>query len=203
MAAITTQEALRDLYRTPNDLVLRKQLDHLDQHARRFVELSPFLVMATSGSDGAADATPRGGEPGFVAIADDRTLLIPDRPGNNRLDALENLLAQPEIGLLFLIPGVDETLRVNGPVEIRDDDELRAGFGVNGREPATVLRVTVREVFLHCAKALMRSRLWDPEAQIERSQLPSLGQMLRDQIGDEVTPEPQKAMAERYRSQLY
>ena len=159
--------------------------------------------MATSGRGGTADATPRGGEPGFVQVPDDRTLLIPDRPGNNRLDALENLLVTPEVGLLFLVPGVDETLRVNGSVEIRDDDDLRAGFAVGDRLPAAVLRVAVREVYLHCAKALMRSRLWDPEAQIDRSTLPSLGQMLRDQIGDEVMPEPQRAMAERYRTQLY
>ena len=198
MAAITSADALRSIYRTPGDLVLRKQLNHVDAHSRRLIELSPFVVLATSGRGGMADATPRGGEPGFVQVADDRTLLIPDRPGNNRLDALENLLVTPEVGLLFLVPGVDETLRVNGSVEIRDDDHLRAGFAVGGRLPATV-----REVYLHCAKALLRSRLWDPEAQIDRSTLPSLGQMLRDQIGDEVMPEPQQAMAERSRTQLY
>ena len=203
MGAITSADALRGIYRSPGDLVLRKQLDHVDAHARRLIELSQFLVMATSGLDGMADATPRGGGPGFVQVPDEHTLLIPDRPGNNRLDALENLLVTPEVGLLFLVPGVDETLRINGSVEIRDDDDLRAGFDVGGRLPATVLRISVREVYLHCAKALMRSRLWDPEAQIDRSTLPSLGQMLRDQIGDEVTPEPQRAMAERYRKQLY
>lgn len=159
--------------------------------------------MATSGRGGTADATPRGGEPGFVQVPDDRTLLIPDRPGNNRLDALENLLVTPEVGLLFLVPGVDETLRVNGSVEIRDDHDLRAGFAVGDRLPAAVPRVAVREVYLHCAKALMRSRLWDADAQIDRSTLPSLGQMLRDQIGDEVMPESQRVMAERYRTQLY
>jgi PPOX class probable FMN-dependent enzyme len=203
MPAITNPEALREIYRTPGDLVRRKQLDHIDAHSRRLIELSPFLVMATSGRDGMADATPRGGEPGFVHVPDERTLLIPDRPGNNRLDTLENLVVTPEVGLLFLVPGVDETLRVNGSVEIRDDDELREAFDVDGRLPAIVMRVAVREVYLHCAKALMRSRLWDPEAQIDRSSLPSLGQMLRDQIGNEVTPEPQESMVARYRTQLY
>jgi len=203
MSAITNPEALREIYRTAGDLVRRKQLDHVDLHSRRLIELSPFVVMATSGVDGMADATPRGGEPGFVHVADERTLLIPDRPGNNRLDTLENLLVTPEVGLLFLVPGVDETLRVNGSVEIRDDDDLRADFEVAGRLPATVLQVAVREVYLHCAKALMRSRLWDQEAQIERSSLPSLGQMFRDQIGDEITPEPQESMVARYRTELY
>jgi PPOX class probable FMN-dependent enzyme len=203
MSAITNPEALREIYRTAGDLVRRKQLDHVDVHSRRLIELSPFVVMATSGVDGMADATPRGGEPGFVHVADERTLLIPDRPGNNRLDTLENLLVTPEVGLLFLVPGVDETLRVNGSVEIRDDDDLRADFEVAGRLPATVLQVAVREVYLHCAKALMRSRLWDQEAQIERSSLPSLGQMFRDQIGDEITPEPQESMVARYRTELY
>jgi uncharacterized protein len=203
MSAITNPEALREIYRTAGDLVRRKQLGHVDVHSRRLIELSPFVVMATSGADGMADATPRGGEPGFVHVADERTLLIPDRPGNNRLDTLENLLVTPEVGLLFLVPGVDETLRVNGSVEIRDDDDLRADFEVAGRLPATVLQVAVREVYLHCAKALMRSRLWDPGAQIERSALPSLGQMFRDQIGDEITPEPQESMVARYRTELY
>jgi PPOX class probable FMN-dependent enzyme len=154
MAAITSADALRSIYRTPGDLVLRKQLDHVDAHCRRLIDLSPFVVMATSGRGGTADATPRGGEPGFVQVPDDCTLLIPDRPGNNRLDALENLLVTPEVGLLFLVPGVDETVRVNGSVEIRDDHDLRAGFAVGDRLPATVLRVAVREVYLHCAKAL-------------------------------------------------
>jgi uncharacterized protein len=203
MSAITNPEALREIYRTAGDLVRRKQLGHVDVHSRRLIELSPFVVMATSGADGMADATPRGGEPGFVHVADERTLLIPDRPGNNRLDTLENLLVTPEVGLLFLVPGVDETLRVNGSVEIRDDDDLRADFEVAGRLPATVLQVAVREVYLHCAKALMRSRLWDPQAQIDRSSLPSLGQMFRDQIGDEITPEPQESMVARYRTELY
>jgi PPOX class probable FMN-dependent enzyme len=203
MPAITSAEALRAAYRTPGDLVRRKQLDHIDVHSRRLIALSPFVVLATSGHAGAADATPRGGEPGFVHVPDERTLLVPDRPGNNRLDTLENLLVNPEVGLLFLVPGVDETLRVNGSVEIRDDDDLRARFEVAGRLPATVLRVAVREVYLHCAKALMRSRLWDPDAQIDRSSLPTLGQMFRDQIGSEIEPEPQESMVARYRDELY
>ncbi len=203
MGAIRTTKELRERYRAPGERALRKQLDRLDAHCRRFVELSPFLVLATTGPDGLADATPRGGDPGFVRVADERTLLLPDRPGNNRLDSLTNLAANPGVGLLFMIPGVDETLRVNGTAELRDDDELRGRFDRESRLPATVVVVTVREAYLHCAKALMRSRLWDPEARIDRSELPTLGEMLRDQLGTTEPPEPREQMVERYREQLY
>jgi PPOX class probable FMN-dependent enzyme len=202
MSAITSQEALRSLYAEPKERTLRKELDHLDPHCRRFIALSPFAVLATTNPDGTADATPRGGDPGFVVVEDDRTLLIPDRPGNNRLDSLSNVVANPGVGILFLIPGVDETLRVNGTAAIHDDDERRARF-TEGRPPATVIAITVHEAYLHCAKALMRSRLWDPEAQIERSELPTLGEMLRDQLESNEEPEPQDAMLERYRTELY
>ena len=148
------------------------------------------------------DATPRGGDPGFVTVADERTLLLPDRPGNNRLDSLSNLTEHPEIGLLFMIPGVDETLRVNGTVELRTDAELAEPFRVGRRPPAVVLRITVREAYLHCGKALMRSHLWDAQAQIDRSELPTLGLMLRDQVGSGKA-ESQAEMVERYRGELY
>src|SRR5690348_17011783 len=124
VSAITTEEALRALHHPPKDRTVRKQLDHLDRHCRRFIELSPFVVLATGGAEGRLDASPRGGEPGFVEVADDRTLHLPDRPGNNRLDSLTNLTERAEVGLLFMIPGVDETLRVNGAAELRTDPEL-------------------------------------------------------------------------------
>jgi PPOX class probable FMN-dependent enzyme len=201
--SVTSDTDLRRIYKEPMERAVRKQLDGLDRHCRRFIELSPFLIMATSSREGCVDATPRGGEPGFVHVADERTLLIPDRPGNNRLDALTNLLSNPGVGLLFLVPGVDETLRVNGTVEISDDEKLRGLFETNGRLPATVLVVSVREAFLHCAKALMRARLWDETARVERSALPTMGQMLKDQIGLEGEAESQEAMLERYRDVLY
>ena len=200
--AVRTNEKLRELYAEPRERSLRKQLDRLDPHCRRFLELSPFCVLATTGADGLPDATPRGGEPGFVHVLDERTLLLPDRPGNNRLDSLGNLVTHPGVGLLFFVPGVDETLRVNGTCELRDDPELVARFEHGGKLPATVLVVSVREAYLHCAKALMRSRLWDPEARIERSTLPSLGEMLRDQL-DLAEAETQDEMVERYRQSLY
>jgi PPOX class probable FMN-dependent enzyme len=203
MAAITTTEELRRHYKDPLERVLRKRLDRLDLHCRRFIELSPFVVLATSDADGNVDATPRGGEPGFVHVLDERTLLLPDRPGNNGLDSLANLVSCPGVGLLFLIPGVDETLRVNGSAEIRDDEELQAPFDLKGRRPATVLVVSVRETYLHCAKALMRSNLWSEEAKVERSALPTMGQMMKDHAGERGEPESQEAMLARYRSILY
>jgi uncharacterized protein len=199
---VTSPEALRERYGEPKERSVRKQLDRLDAHCRRFVELSPFCVLATCGPDGLADATPRGGDPGFVHVLDERTLLFPDRPGNNRLDSLSNLVANPGVGLLFLVPGVDETLRVNGVAELRADPELLARFDHDGRLPATVMVVDVREAYLHCAKALMRSRLWDEDAKIERSTLPSLGEMLRDQLAL-AEAETQDEMVARYRQSLY
>lgn len=204
MTAIGDESSLRDRYREPLERSLRKQIDHIDAHCRRFIELSPFFVMASAAPDGAADASPRGGPPGFVAVDGERTLLIPDWPGNNRLDSMTNLVAAPGVGLLFLIPGVDETLRVNGTVEISDDEGLRERFAAGGRgAPRTVLVVTVTEAYLHCAKALMRSRLWDPDAQVPRDALPTMGEILRDQIGSTDEPESQEAMLERYRDILY
>jgi uncharacterized protein len=203
MSHVSTREQLREVYASPGERAVRKELDHLDRHCRRFLELSPFFVLATSNARGHADASPRGGPPGFVHVADDTTLVIPDHPGNNRLDNLENLLERPEVGLLFLIPGVDETLRVNGPVEIRTDPELRERVATGGKTPKAVLVVTVRQAFLHCAKAFMRSRLWHPEARVERSELPTLGEMLKDQLRSSGPAETRQEMLERYRKALY
>jgi uncharacterized protein len=199
---VSASAELRDRYAAPNERARRKQLDLLDRYARRFISLSPFLVLASASSDGRVDASPRGGPPGFVTVADELTLLVPDWPGNNRLDSLTNIVEAPNVGLLFLIPGVDETLRVNGRAQVSADPELRARWDSEGRLPATVLVVTVEEVYLHCAKAFMRSRLWDVEAKVERSILPSLGEMIRDQIGSSEA-ESQDAMLKRYRATLY
>jgi PPOX class probable FMN-dependent enzyme len=195
---------LRDRYPAALERSLRKQLDHVDRHCRRFIELSPFLVLASAGLDGSVDASPRGGPPGFVLVEDESMLLVPDWPGNNRLDSLTNLVSSPDVGLLFMIPGVDETLRVNGTVEISDAEALRDRFATDRRRPPrSVLVVTVREAYLHCAKALMRSRLWDPDARVPRNALPTMGEMLRDHIGSTESPESQEAMVARYREILY
>jgi PPOX class probable FMN-dependent enzyme len=202
MAAVRDLDGLRAIYGEPGDRAARKVLPRLDAHCRRFIGLSPFVLLATTGPDGLGDVTPRGDAPGFVTIADDATLLIPDRPGNNRLDSLRNIVARPGVGLLFVIPGVDETLRVAGTAEIRDDEALRAGFVIDGKMPKSVLAVAVKEAYLHCAKAFMRSRLWSPEAQVPRGALPSMGEMLRDQLAL-AAAETQAEMLERYRATLY
>lgn len=199
---IETRDDLRALYGAPGARSALKQLPALDAHCRRFVALSPFVLLATSGTDGLSDVTPRGDAPGFVGVEDERTLLLPDRPGNNRLDSLLNILDRPGVGLLFVVPGVDETLRVNGIAEIRTDEALLDRFAVDGRRPKTVLRIAVREAYLHCAKAFMRSRLWDPAAQVDRATLPSMGEMLRDQLRLDHA-ESQGEMVERYRATLY
>ncbi|HZX83433.1 MAG TPA: pyridoxamine 5'-phosphate oxidase family protein [Reyranella sp.] len=202
MARIDNLQQLRTLYGEPRERSLRKVLPALDAHCRNFIALSPLLMMGTFGTDGRGDVTPRGDAAGFVQVENDRTLLIPDRPGNNRIDSLTNLIANPAVGLLFIIPGVDETLRINGSAEIRDDEDLLARFEVAGKRPATVLRVIVEEAYLHCAKAFMRSHAWDAATFLARDRLPSMGEMLRDQLGL-ATAETQPEMLERYQKTLY
>ncbi len=181
-AAVTNHSELRTVYREPKPRAAQKVLDHLDSHCRRFIEMSPFCVLSSTGSDGRADASPRGDPPGFVKVLDDRTLLIPDRPGNNQVDTLQNILKHPVVGLLFFVPGMNETLRVCGSAEIVTDDELLESQSVGGRAPISGLKITVKDAFLHCGRALIRSRLWDPEVQIDRSSYPTYGQVLAEQI---------------------
>jgi PPOX class probable FMN-dependent enzyme len=199
---ITSVDALRALYATPGERAIRKQLSSLDRHCRRFIELSPFLVLATAGEAGEMDASPRGGVPGFIKVQDERTLLIPDAPGNNRLDSLENILATGRVGLLFLIPGVEETLRVNGSAVLSRAEGDLALCTDDRRAPKVVVRVSVREAYLHCAKAFMRSRLWSPESHVDRALLPTLGQMINDQTGIQVPAETQEEMVRRYSPDL-
>ncbi len=169
---------------TPSDLVQRKRLDRLDAHCRRFIALSPFLVLSTSDRSGACDASPRGDAPGFVAVIDDRRLLLPDRRGNKLADSMLNITENPHVGLVFFIPGVLETLRVNGRASLTRDPALLDPLSARGQAPRTGIRVQVQEAYLHCGKALIRSRLWAPESQIDRSALPTLGQMIADQVED-------------------
>ena len=174
---VTTLEQLDALYGAPAPNALVKEIDFFSAHYRAFIEKSPFVVVATSGPKG-LDCSPRGDPPGFVRVADEKTLLIPDRRGNNRVDALRNLVRDPRISLLFLIPGVGETLRVNGRADIVTDPELCAAFTTAGKAARSVLAVTAERVYFQCQKALVRSRLWSAEAQIPRSALPSSGQIL-------------------------
>ena len=200
---ITSREQLRSHYAQPGERALRKQMARLDGHAQRFISLAPFCALATAGREGALlDVSPRGGTPGFVKALDAGTLLLPDSGGNNRLDSLENLLDDPRIALLFMIPGVDETLRVNGLALLRDEPVYLDRFTDERQRPKLVIEVAVKEAYLHCAKAFMRSQLWDPESWGPRSALPSMNQMIHDQIGAGAVTESQAEMLARYEAQL-
>lgn len=200
---VQTLDQLRSLYAAPGERALRKQLAHVDPHARHFIALSPFCVVATGGVHGGLlDASPRGGAPGFVKVADDHTLLLPDSGGNNRLDTLENLLADPRLSLLFLIPNVEETLRVNGRARLRDEPAFTERFDQERQRPRLVIEIAVQEVYLHCAKAFMRSQLWQPASWPAREALPSMNQMIHDQIGAGPVAETAEAMRARYAVQL-
>lgn len=202
MNAVTTLEALRALHAAPKERAVRKQLAALDVHCMRFVGLSPFVVIATHGVDGRADASPRGGAPGFIRVIDAHTLLIPDAPGNNRLDTLENIVATGQLGLLFMIPGLDETLRVNGDARLSTAAPDLAATANERRTPKLAIRVHVREAYLHCAKAFMRADLWAAAARFDRAALPSAGQMLCDHTGIAVPIETPEETRKRYEPDL-
>jgi PPOX class probable FMN-dependent enzyme len=177
MSRIRTLAELEALYEEPMVTAVLKEVDHLTPLHRAYVEASPFVLIATSGPDG-LDCSPRGDPPGFVRVHDERTLLIPDRRGNNRLDTLRNIVVDPRIGLLFLVPGVGITLRVNGTAELETDEALRASFAIGDKVPATVIVVTTQAVYTQCPKALVRSHLWDPARFRDPADLPSVGQIL-------------------------
>jgi PPOX class probable FMN-dependent enzyme len=181
---VSSRDELRDIITAPepDGLVMRKQLPALDQHAQRFIALSPFVLLSTSSAAGRCDVTPRGDGAGFVAVLDEHTLVIPERPGNRRIDSLQNIIENPHAGLLFMIPGFDETLRVNGTARVLDDPELLATMAVQGKTPRLGVEVAVEEVFFHCARAFKRSKLWATETWGERSALPSLAQIFADQM---------------------
>ena len=176
--AVTDEAGLLDLYGRPAGASLMKETDRLTPAYRRLIEASPFVVLASLGPGG-LDASPRGDAPGFVGVLDERTLALPDRRGNNRLDTLRNVVADPRVALLFLVPGLDETLRVNGRATITTDPALLESFAVGGKAPATVLRIEIEAVYFQCARALIRSKLWDPQARAGREDLPSAGAMLK------------------------
>ena len=196
--------SLRECYPDPPSERARLKVQRaLDGHMRQFIALSPFVCLGSSSADG-ADVTPRGDQPGFVHVLDDHTLLIPDWPGNNRLDTLLNIEANPNVGLLFLVPGFTESLRVNGVAEISIDPALIERWDVNGRHPRSVVRVSVREAFLHCGKAILRSKLWDEASKVDRDVLPSYGQMLKDQTQVRDTAEQiQASVEDAYKTRLY
>ncbi len=200
---IASKSELRETYREPNKRAHQKVLDKLDSHCRQFIAISPFCVISSFGADGWADTSPRGDPPGFVEVLDEYTLMIPDRPGNNQVDSLRNIIANPQVGLLFLVPGMNETLRVSGKAEIVTDPEQLEHLSVRNRPPPSGLKVTVEEAFLHCGRALIRSRLWDPDVQIDRSTYPTYGQVLADQIRGADAREIDASEDEANRERLY
>jgi len=179
LTTIRDEEELRRLLGEPSDLVRAKVGDRLNELTRQFVDRSPFVLLATSAPDGTCDVSPRGDPPGFVRVLDEQTLLLPERPGNRLADSLRNILANPRVGLLFVVPGVGDTLRVNGRATLVTDDELLAPSAVDGKVPKLGILIHADEVFTHCSKAFLRSQLWDPERYVERSELPSSGEIHR------------------------
>ena len=196
---------IRELYGEPNERAVKKQLPRLEKHSRAFIALSPFIVIATADPSGRCDASPKGDAPGFVHVVDDETLLIPDRLGNNRIDTLSNLMEAPGIGLIFLVPGLLETLRVNGRARVTTDPALLEACVVNGKLPRSGILVTAEEVYFHCGKAIIRSDLWNPDKQIAPSEFPSLGRIISEQLalGEASVSEAERSIADSYRTRLY
>ncbi len=200
---LTTIEQLEALYGEPGERAVRKEIPYVNEDYRAFIEFAPFVVLATAGPEG-LDCSPRGDAPGFVRIVDERTLAIPDRVGNNRIDSLRNIIVEPHLAVLFVVPGVGETLRVNGRGRISADPALLESFAVDGKPPRTVLLVDVDTVYFHCSKALARSRLWDPARHVERSRLPSAGAIHKRLNGETFDARAYDLeLIERLRTSLY
>jgi uncharacterized protein len=207
---IATAADLRRLYGHAEGLAAKKSLAVLDRHARDYIARSPFLCIATSGHGGRADVSPRGDQPGFVQVLDDRSIAIPDRPGNNRLDTMENILANPNVGLIFMIPGFEDTLRINGKATITADPAILERASVDRKQPKVAIRVAVEEAFFHCAKAFRRSRLWQADAIVDRKVMPTLARIILEQTAAAEAPPREEdivacdaAIEEEYKTQLY
>jgi uncharacterized protein len=193
---------LASIYPKPTPRVIAKARPEIDLHARKFIAMSPFCVLATSGTDGSVDASPRGGNPGFVNVTGPNQLLMPDRAGNNRIDSFKNIVeGSGFVQLIFFVPGIDETLRVGGKGKLSAEPDLLAAMEEFGKLPRAVLRIDVHEAYFHCGKALMRSKLWSKDTQVERETFPSIGEIIHDQtsLGER---ENQAAVEARYKTQL-
>ena len=200
---VADAQHLRALVGEVHLLAERKVLDRLDHFCRDFIALSPFLVLASSDSEGRADASPRGDGPGFLQVLDEKTLLIPDRRGNNRVDSFGNVLSSPGVGLVFFVPGINETLRVNGRARLTRDEALLEPTTVQEKTPKLGLLVEVDEAYFHCGKALIRSKLWAQDAQVERGSFPTLGRIVAEQTKAVDAAEADANLEEAYRTRLY
>jgi PPOX class probable FMN-dependent enzyme len=204
---ITSKEQLRDLYSQPLELAIKKQLDCLDELSEKFISLSPFAIISTAGKNGLLDASPRGEAAGFIKVLDKHTIAIPDRPGNNRLDSLTNIIENPKIGMLLLIPGFKECLRINGSAKIVTNNDLLKKFYHNGKLPKSLILVSIQEVYFHCAKAITRAKIWDSRSHVSRDKMPSLGRILMSQIAPEKSEveikEVEALIEDRVKTTLY
>jgi uncharacterized protein len=206
----SSEDELRDFIGRPMDLAVAKAIDHLDPHCRAYIERSPFICIGTASADGRADVSPRGDGPGFVQVLDEHTLFIPDRPGNKRLDTMTNIIANPNVGIIFLVPGFEVTLRINGQATIVRDEALLDKATVKGKTPKVGIRVAVDEAYLHCAKAIKRSKLWDEDSKRDRKEMPSLARMVLEQIASPDSPPTEEAVRttdefieDNYKNELY
>jgi PPOX class probable FMN-dependent enzyme len=200
---VTTMDQLMGLYEQPSEISIAKAIDHISDHYRAFIEAAPFFALATGGPGG-LDCSPRGDEPGFVRVADRKTLMVPDRRGNNRIDSLRNIMRDPRVALLFLVPGIGETIRVVGRAALSIEPDLIASFAVNGKSPCCVIVITVERVFYQCTKAIVRSKLWDPARHVDRKSLPTTGAILAAQTGGRLGgDEHDRGQLERTMAKLY
>lgn len=204
MTTLKTEADLRSIYKQPGGGAVGKDIGQIDTHFANFIALSPFLCIGTVGENGLCDVSPRGGEPGFVAVLDGRTLAMPDRPGNNRLDSIGNITRTAGVGLLFFVPGFEDTLRVNGVARVTTDDALMQRFLQDGKPPRSVIVIEVKEAYLHCVKAIKRAGLWTAAAQVDRGTFPTAGEIYRDQLKLEVPAEAINASLDKdARENLY
>lgn len=206
----STDEELREYIGRPADLAKAKAIDHLDKHCRAYIKRSPFICIGTAASTGQADVSPRGDAPGFVQVLDEKTIFIPERPGNKRLDTLGNIIENPNVGIFFLVPGFEVSLRINGKATIVRDERLLEKATVKGKVPKLGIRVHVDEAYLHCAKAIKRSKIWDENSKQDRGEMPSLGRMVLEQVAPpdqppsaEVLQTTDDYIEDNYKNELY
>ncbi|TLS35475.1 pyridoxamine 5'-phosphate oxidase family protein [Pseudalkalibacillus caeni] len=202
---ISSEEELRDIIGNPGELAANKVISYLDKNCNDFISKSPFLVLSTSNTAGACDASPRGDSPGFVLTVDEKHLVIPERPGNRRIDSIKNILENPHVGLIFVIPGLEETLRINGKASITRDPELLSRMEVKGRSPLVAIGIEVEEAFIHCAKAFKRSGLWNHQSWLEKEKLPHIAKVLAEHasLPDYSTEKVSEGLKESYTERLY
>lgn len=205
--AITSIQQLEEIYQQPSELVQKKQLSEIDNFCHQYLELSPFIVLSSADKNGQQDCSPRGDPCGFLHILDSKTIALPDRPGNNRIDSLRNIVENPNVGLLAMIPGFKECVRINGSAIVTIDPELMSKFVVNGKSPRSVIVITVIEIFFHCAKAITRAKLWDIDSQVPRDKLPSLGRIVMQQAYPDASEtdikKTEQTISERTKTTLY